>query len=169
MTQESHELAADLAGDAASLVMPFGGTVGKRLARLVMAEWRRNHSTALRAAEEASGMSREDFVEWAAREPRAIPLYLKGALGQTNYGRRGCRLAPSLDLLDQFQEPDEPVPLPHDECTSWGAPATPTACLVQRSRHTSAAVASSITATTRVRGPLAMKEELPLEQQALAG
>jgi hypothetical protein len=39
-------------------------------------EWRRNSSTALRAAESASGMSREDIAEWIEQEPRAIPLYL---------------------------------------------------------------------------------------------
>lgn len=51
--------------------------MGKRLARSVTAEWRRNTSNALRAAEAASGRSREDFAEWIKEDVRAIPLYLK--------------------------------------------------------------------------------------------
>jgi hypothetical protein len=43
----------------------------------VSAEWRRNSSNALRAAEAASGLSREDFAEWIKQDVRAIPIYLK--------------------------------------------------------------------------------------------
>ena len=70
-------LSEDLAGDAVGALMPVGGTIGKRMARAVIAEWKRNRSAALRAAERASGLSREDFAEWAEREPRAVPLYMK--------------------------------------------------------------------------------------------
>jgi hypothetical protein len=69
-------LLPDLIGDATSLFMPFGGSVGKRVAGLLLAEWKRNSSSALQAAERVSGLSREDFVDWIGREPRAVPLYL---------------------------------------------------------------------------------------------
>jgi hypothetical protein len=45
--------------------------------RAVADQWNRNRSMALRAAESASGLTREQIQDWAEREPRAIPLYLK--------------------------------------------------------------------------------------------
>jgi hypothetical protein len=71
------ELAEDLTAEGLGAIVPFGGAIGKRIARSISEEWQRNRSKALRAAEDASGLSREDFAEWAEREPRAIPLYLK--------------------------------------------------------------------------------------------
>lgn len=58
-------------------LIPMGGTLGKRLARSLTTEWRRNTSNALRVAVEASGLSRENFAEWIKEDVRAIPLYLK--------------------------------------------------------------------------------------------
>lgn len=67
----------DVAQDVVGAFVPLANTVGKRLYRAISAEWARNRSTALGSALRASGLSREDFEEWAEREPRAIPLYLK--------------------------------------------------------------------------------------------
>jgi hypothetical protein len=76
--REEDDLAEDLGGDLGAALLPFvGGTVGKRFAGAIATEWQRKRSNALRAAECASGLSREDFAEWVEREPRAIPLYLK--------------------------------------------------------------------------------------------
>ncbi len=67
----------DVAQDVTGLPGPVGSSVGKRMYRAVAAEWQRNRSTALRAAEAATGLTREQIEEWAEAEPRAIPLYLK--------------------------------------------------------------------------------------------
>lgn len=77
MTEPRDELVEDIAGDAVAALIPMGGTLGKRLARSLTAEWRRNTSNALRVAEAASGLSREDFAEWIRGDGRGIPLYLK--------------------------------------------------------------------------------------------
>ncbi len=71
------ELVEDIGSDIGQLLTPFGGALGKRVIRAVFAEWQSNRSTALRAAEVASGMSREQFAEWAEADARAVPLYLK--------------------------------------------------------------------------------------------
>jgi hypothetical protein len=73
----SEALAQEIAGEVVGSLVPGAGPLAQRLGGLVRAEWRRNSSTALRAAENASGLSREDFAEWIESEPRAIPLYLK--------------------------------------------------------------------------------------------
>jgi hypothetical protein len=77
VTARDDALGEDIAQDVVSALVPLGGSVGKRLYRAIAREWTRNRSTALGAAVAASGLSREDFEEWAGREPRAIPLYLK--------------------------------------------------------------------------------------------
>lgn len=70
-------LAEDVAADLGQLLMPFGGSLGKRVLAAVFSEWQRNRSTALQAAESASGLTREQFAAWAESDPRAVPLYLK--------------------------------------------------------------------------------------------
>ena len=67
----------DVAQDLTGLLDPIGNSVGKRMYRAVAAEWQRNRSTVLRAAEAAEGLTREQFEAWAEEEPRAIPLYVK--------------------------------------------------------------------------------------------
>jgi hypothetical protein len=71
------ELIPDIASEIIGSLLPGVGPVALRVANLVTAEWRRNSSTALKAAEDASGLSREDFLDWIRTEPRAVPLYLK--------------------------------------------------------------------------------------------
>ena len=79
MAIDDESLADDVFADLASAAVPIPGvsTVVRRLAGGIRGEWRRNTSKALRAAEDASGLTREDFAEWLAEEPRAVPLYLK--------------------------------------------------------------------------------------------
>lgn len=77
MTEPPHELPEDLASDLIGDLIPFGQTIGKRLVRPVVAEWKRNRSVALRAAETASQMTREQLADWVANDPAAIPLYMK--------------------------------------------------------------------------------------------
>src|SRR5579875_1652871 len=66
-----------MTGEVVSSLIPGIGPMVKRLGDEIAAEWRRNASKALKAAEHASGLSRPDFEEWVRAEPRAIPLYLK--------------------------------------------------------------------------------------------
>ena len=59
------------------MVIPFGNSLGQRLMRPLRQEWARNTSLSIRAAEQSSGLTREDLAEWVEREPRAVPLYMK--------------------------------------------------------------------------------------------
>lgn len=78
MPRGEKDFADEVAGDAlAALVPVVGGAIGSRAVRAVREEWRRNASRALRAAEAASGMTRESLAEFIEREPRAIPLYIQ--------------------------------------------------------------------------------------------
>jgi hypothetical protein len=63
--------------------------VTRRLAVKVREEALRNRSTAIRAAEEASGLSREDLAEAIAADPRLVPLAtrLLYAAGMNGYDR----------------------------------------------------------------------------------
>ncbi len=56
-----------------SLVGPLAG----RLARAVRAEWARNLSVALYAAEETAGLSREQLTELLAENPRLVLLFVR--------------------------------------------------------------------------------------------
>jgi hypothetical protein len=69
-------LAESLAG-LAGIVVPGMGPVVKRLNAKVREEVQRNRSTALKAAEDASGLSREDIAERIAAEPRLVPLVIR--------------------------------------------------------------------------------------------
>lgn len=70
-------LPGSLVGDALGELMPFGATVGKRMAGAVRREWARLTSQALAAAEDSSGLTREDFESWIESDPKAVPLYMK--------------------------------------------------------------------------------------------
>lgn len=77
MTANNTHPIDDAAGDALAAVMPFGNIVGKFLSRHLRAEWNRNTSVAVHAAERASGLSREDFAEWINKDSKAAPLFMK--------------------------------------------------------------------------------------------
>lgn len=66
-----------VAGEALALLIPFGGVIGERLAGAIRREITRSMSSALKAAERSSGLSREDLEAWLNQDPRAVPLYLK--------------------------------------------------------------------------------------------
>jgi hypothetical protein len=62
--------------------------VTERLSGLVRAEWRRNRSAVMKAAETVSGMSREDIAERIETRPELVPpltrlLHLAAMTGQT--------------------------------------------------------------------------------------
>jgi hypothetical protein len=92
----SDDLVDELAGSAvewlagvAGVAVPAVGPVTRRLAVKVREEALRNRSTAIRAAEEASGLSREDLAEAIAADPRLVPLAtrLLYAAGMNGYDR----------------------------------------------------------------------------------
>ena len=61
-------------------LLPGGGLLGvfgERGARLVLEEWQRNRSLALRLASERAGLSREDLEELVAENPRVVPLLIR--------------------------------------------------------------------------------------------
>jgi|SRR3954453_22762608 hypothetical protein len=78
---DSDDFADDIAGSAVESfleltgsVLPGAGPLAKRLAGKVREEVRRNRSKAIRAAEAASGLSREDLAERIAADARLVPL-----------------------------------------------------------------------------------------------
>lgn len=77
MPRNDEHVADSLAGDALSLVIPFGNSLGHGLMRPLREEWLRNTSMALKAACRSSGLSREDLGEWIGRDSRAVPLYMR--------------------------------------------------------------------------------------------
>ncbi|WP_100499641.1 hypothetical protein [Geodermatophilus chilensis] len=73
----------------AGITLPGVGTASQWMARKIREEWARNRSTALRAAERTSGLSREDLAEQVAADPRLVPLvtrllYAAGMNGHDN-------------------------------------------------------------------------------------
>lgn len=70
-------LSDSIAGDALSMLIPFGNTLGQRMMRPLRQEWARNASVSIKAAVRASGLSREDLADWIDSDPRAVPLYMK--------------------------------------------------------------------------------------------
>lgn len=81
----------DEAGAGAISLVPFIGPLladpARRLIGAVRAEYARNHSVALRAAEVTSGLTREELAERIATHPRLIPvltrvLFAAGMTGQ---------------------------------------------------------------------------------------
>jgi hypothetical protein len=71
---EGGKYVADYAGELAGLVAPGFGTVAKWLTGHASREWERNRSVALHAAEQLSGMTREEIGEAVAEDPRLVPL-----------------------------------------------------------------------------------------------
>jgi hypothetical protein len=53
------------------------GPLAKRVGESIDREWKRNRSVAMKAAERAAGMSREDLEERIAAEPSVIPLTVR--------------------------------------------------------------------------------------------
>lgn len=77
MNTQSGDPVTDAVSEFAGSLVPGVGSVVRGLLTGTRLEWRRNASKALRAAETAAGMSREELAEWIDRDPHAIPLYLK--------------------------------------------------------------------------------------------
>lgn len=77
MSKDDDPLPDELIAEAMGQLIPVvGGPLGRRLMRPIRQEWKRNTSTALGAAEAASGLSREDLLEFMEKDSRAVPLYL---------------------------------------------------------------------------------------------
>ena len=77
---DDEPLSKDLAVSGIGMIPVLGPLLeplASRAADAVRAEYRRNTSTALRAAERASGMSREDLQERIADDPNLVPLLVK--------------------------------------------------------------------------------------------
>lgn len=88
--EERVQLQDDLAGDLGGLAgVPLLGTGAKLVARALRTEWTRNRSVALRAAEETSGLTREDLCEQISEDPNLVPLLtrLLHAAGQNGHDR----------------------------------------------------------------------------------
>jgi DNA-binding MarR family transcriptional regulator len=92
MPDSDDQLTDDLAGGLAGLIPVIGSLAAPfaaRLSKKIRAEWVRNNSKALQAAERLSGLSREELADRISDEPRLIPLtirvlYAAGMTGQDN-------------------------------------------------------------------------------------
>jgi hypothetical protein len=56
------------------VAVPGGGPLFQLMARKLREEWQRNASTALKRAEEITGLTREELADEIARDPRLVPL-----------------------------------------------------------------------------------------------
>jgi len=77
--RDNDPLVPELVGAALDL-LPGGGLLGvfgERGMRLVLEEWLRNRSLALRLAKEHAGLSREDLDELIAKNPKVVPLLVR--------------------------------------------------------------------------------------------
>lgn len=79
--RESRDLVDQIGGDVLNSVVevvagsiPGVGAAAEALVRKVRQEHQRRRSIALRAAEDASGLTREEIAEAIAKEPRLVPL-----------------------------------------------------------------------------------------------
>jgi hypothetical protein len=113
MTDSDGELADELAGGAVGMIPVLGPIItplASRFSRRLREEWARNSSTALSAAEQASGMTREELGDHIAENPALIPLtirvlYSAGMTGQDTILRAlGTTLGNAVSHPDQIDE-----------------------------------------------------------------
>lgn len=70
-------LPVDLLASGADALVPGAGPVLRRGLRAVSQEWSRNHSMALEAAEDASGLTREQLADLLAEDAAFVPLSVR--------------------------------------------------------------------------------------------
>lgn len=103
-------LGREVVGSLMDAWLPGLGPVLRRLVGLVSDEWARNASTSIRAAEQISGMSREDIAEALEDDPKLIPLVtrLLFAAGQTGHDEillgMGVALGDALRSRDRIDD-----------------------------------------------------------------
>jgi hypothetical protein len=106
-------LSDDLAAGAVETIPVLGPILApfaKRLSGKIREEWDRNTSEALRAAERASGMSRERLADRMSEDPRLIPLvvrvlYVAGMTGQDAILRAlGTALGDAVRIPENIDE-----------------------------------------------------------------
>lgn len=80
MPNNEVQLADDLAGGVGEMIPgigPIAAPFVKWFSKNIRAEWARNNSKALRAAERVSGLSREELADRISDNPRLIPLTIR--------------------------------------------------------------------------------------------
>jgi hypothetical protein len=109
MPDTEDPLTDDLGAGVAGLIPVLGSVLapfGKRLSRSIREEWARNTSKALRAAERASGMSREELADRISENPRLIPLATRVLFTAGMTGQDSILRALGTALGDAVREPD---------------------------------------------------------------
>lgn len=96
----------------ADALAPGTGPVARRALTAVSREWSRNHSTALRAAETSSGLSREQLTDLLDENPAFVPLSVRllYAAGMNGY-------EPTLKAMGAVFGHAVADPSRMDECT----------------------------------------------------
>jgi len=77
VASQDNELAAELVRAGSDALLPGLGILSGGAAKKLQAEWRRNTSRALRAAEQASGLSREELEDLLSSHPETVPLLVQ--------------------------------------------------------------------------------------------
>lgn len=97
---DGNDLPSDLIRSGADALLPGLGAVGGRLSDVVRSEWKRNTSRALRVAEDASGLSREDLEELLVANPETVPLLVQVlyAAGMNGHDRTLRAMGAALGL-----------------------------------------------------------------------
>lgn len=70
-------LSLDMLASGAGAPAPGTGPLARRATVAIRKEWSRNHSTALKAAEDASGLTREQLAERLDENPEHVPLSVR--------------------------------------------------------------------------------------------
>lgn len=100
----------DESAGAAAEMVPFVGPVlgmlTRRASAAIRAEWQRNGSTAMRAAERVSGLSRWDLQESIADNPRLVPLLTRVLYQATMTGQDRTLIAMGAALGDGVRSPE---------------------------------------------------------------
>jgi hypothetical protein len=89
------------------VVGPILAPFFKRGSRRIREEWARNTSKALRAAERASGMTREQLADVISEDPRLIPLVTRVLFAAGMTGQDSILRALGTALGDAAREPDK--------------------------------------------------------------
>lgn len=109
MPDANDQLPDDLSAGAAELIPVLGPILApfaKRAFRSMREEWARNGSKAIRAAERASGMSREELADRISEDSRLIPLAIRVLYAAGMTGQEAILRALGTTLGDAIRDPE---------------------------------------------------------------
>jgi hypothetical protein len=109
MPDANDRLPDDLSAGAVELIPGLGPILApfaKRAFRSMREEWARNGSKAIRAAERASGLSREELADRISEDSRLIPLAIRVLYAAGMTGQESILRALGTTLGDAVRDPE---------------------------------------------------------------